>query len=196
SVRESQRSREKRLIGWQTAELLREKGVVTMIIDGGTTTREVARHLRPDHAVTVITDSIDIAYELRDVPNVTLLVTGGMVRKGAYNLFGPHAERMFENLHVEVCIMGASGISLTDGARKLDVEANPLRKKMIEASDELWIVVDSSKFDGKGLATVATLSEIHVVITDSGISPAVHRQLEEMGVRVVVGERVARARTS
>ena len=107
---------EKQRIGAMTAELVADTGC--MILDAGTTTLEVARHLKPSQPLRVITDSVEIAYELRNRDNVTVLVTGGIMNPEAYNMYGGFAEQMLRSMHAQVCVMGVIGLTVQEGANK------------------------------------------------------------------------------
>lgn len=175
---------EKKLIGMKVAELVEYSGCI--VLDNGTTTLEVARNLRPSQPLRVITDSIEIAYELRDRNNITVLVTGGILRHDAYNLYGTFAEHMLESVHAQVCILGASGFTIKEGLTKHDVEALPVRKKMIEISHKIICIADSSKFGVTGLVSVCPADRVDVLVTDSGIDLEFKKSLEDMGIEVII----------
>ncbi|BDG60156.1 DeoR/GlpR family DNA-binding transcription regulator [Caldinitratiruptor microaerophilus] len=186
SVRALQQVPQKQSIGRATARLL--ANMSTAILDGGTTTLEVARALNPTRHLRVITDSVEIAWELRDRENVTVILTGGIMRRSAYNLFGSLAEQALAGLHAEVCVMGCSGLSLTEGLTKHDIEALPVRRRMVEVSSRLIVVADSTKLGRVGLVAVCGVDRIHTLVTDSGIPPAFRAALEEQGVEVIIAD--------
>jgi len=175
---------EKRRIGAKAAELVMDSGC--LILDGGTTTLEVARHLKPRKPLRVITDSIEIAYELRDRENVTVLVTGGILKPEAYNLYGGFAEHMLRSMHAQVCVMGVIGLTIQEGLTKHDIEALPIRQKMVEISRQLICVADSSKFGVTGLVSVCPVDQLDTLITDDGIQPDFKKALENLGIKVVI----------
>lgn len=184
AARAAQHPTEKQLIGRAAAQLIGTMG--TVIIDSGTTTLEVARALEPSQPLRVVTDSLEIAWELRDRANVMVIMTGGVVRPGAYNLYGPQAEQAMLGLHTQACVMGATGISPDQGLTKHDIEALPVRRRMVEASRQTIAVADSSKLGAVGLVKICDIEEIDTLVTDSGISPALQEAFERAGVRVVI----------
>lgn len=184
SARAEEHSSQKEKIGQKAAELIENSGCI--ILDAGTTTLEVAKYLRPKVPLRVITDSIEIAYELRDRENVVVLITGGIMRPDSYNLYGGFAEQMLSSMHAEVCVMGAIGLSLREGLTKHIIEALPIRQKMVEISHRLICVADSSKFDVTGLVSICPIERIDVIITDNGIEPAFKNSLEELGIEVII----------
>jgi len=186
SSRAEQHITQKHKIGRKAAELIENSGCA--ILDAGTTTLEVARCLKPRKPLRIITDSIEIAYELRDRENVTVLVTGGILRNESYNLYGGFGEYMLNAMHAQVCVMGASGLTLREGLTKHDIEALPIRQKMIEISHDLVCLADSSKFDVTGLVSICPIDRVDTLITDNGIKPEFKKALEDMGIEVIIAE--------
>jgi DeoR family transcriptional regulator, aga operon transcriptional repressor len=61
-----------------------------------------------------------------------------------------------------------------------------LNKAMIRTAQKTIILTDSSKFGRRGFGKICPLSDIDQIITDDGISPAVIRDLENMGIEVII----------
>ena len=85
---------EKIRIGRAAAELVQPGE--TIILDSGTTTAEVARHLKrmKIQSLTVITNALNIAVELADAPGISLIMIGGLLRPVSCSFVGPQAEAM------------------------------------------------------------------------------------------------------
>lgn len=159
-----------------------------IILDTGTTTLEVAKCLKPSKNLRVITDSLEIAYELKDRENITVLISGGILNHNSYNMYGTFGEYMLSNMHAQICVMGATGLTIREGLTKHEIEALPIRKKMIDISHEVVCVVDSSKFDYSGLVSICPIDRIDVVITDSGIKSDTKKMLENLGIKVILSD--------
>lgn len=185
-ARSQHRAEQKAAIGRAAARLVEDVG--TVILDAGTTTLEVARALNPSQKLRVVTDSLDIAWELRDRENVTVILSGGILRKGAYNLYGSMAEQAMAGLHAQLCVMGCSGLTLEEGLTKHDIEAEFVRKRMVEASQRLVVVADSSKLGVTGLVSICALEEIDVLVTDKEIPAEFQQMLEEHGIQVIIAD--------
>lgn len=183
--RAPQHSDEKARIAQKAVEFIAEAGCI--VLDAGTTTLTVARYLYPQRPLRVITDGIEIAYELRDRENVTVYVCGGILHPLSYNLCGGIGEQMLENMHAQICVMGAVGIGVKAGLTKHDVEAFPIKKRMIDISHQLICVLDSSKINVTGLYSVCPIDRVDVVITDSGIHKDSQTTLEAAGCKVITG---------
>lgn len=184
SSRAVQHTEEKIRIAEKAVDLVSEAGCI--ILDSGTTTLEIAKRLKPQQSLRVITDSVEIAYELRDRDNVSVLVTGGLLKPGSYNMYGGFAEHMLQSMHAQICVMGAIGISIREGLTKHAIEALPLRRKMVEISRRLICVADSSKINVTGLVSVCPIASVDILVTDDGIEPDVRAEFEDAGVEVIV----------
>jgi DeoR/GlpR family transcriptional regulator of sugar metabolism len=84
--------------------------------------------------------------------------------------------------------MGAIGLSQREGLTKHDIDALPIRKKMIEISRKVICVADSSKLNVSGLVTVCPMDRINTLITDGGIGAAFKNVLEEAGIEVIIAD--------
>ncbi|NPV53897.1 MAG: DeoR/GlpR transcriptional regulator [Firmicutes bacterium] len=185
--RERENREEKRKIGVATAQLIGDRE--TIIIDTGTTLREVARHIRASY-LNVFTNSIPVALELLEKPNVEVYLIGGKLRAGELSLSGHIAEEILMEFHVDKAIVGAGGLSIREGLTDYHIEEASIRRFMIKASSKVIVATDHTKLGKVALANVAPLSSIHVLVTDSGISPEDKAKFTEAGIQVIIADYV------
>lgn len=156
---------EKERIGAAAAQLVADGGVV--ILDCGTTTLEVARHLaaRPD--VSLITNDLNIGMELCRRHHPQGYVLGGTLSTPHRCLVGPEVESALSEIRADRLFLGTDAV--TDG-RLMERSSLlvPAKQAMIRAAREVVLVADSSKFGQSGLSPVCDLSAIHRVVTDEG----------------------------
>ncbi len=176
---------EKVKIGKAAAKLIKESD--TLIVDSGTTTLEVIRNIDPSLSnVTVITNALNIANQLVSMPNVNLIIPGGVLRKNSLSLIGPLAEKSFRNFFVDKVFLGVDGFDMMNGISTPNIEEAYLNQIMIEVAREVIVVADSSKFLRKSLAFICKLDRIDTVITDSGISDEDKKRLEDAGIKIII----------
>jgi DeoR family transcriptional regulator, aga operon transcriptional repressor len=176
---------EKVKIGKAAAKLIKESD--TLIMDSGTTTLEIIRNIEPSlNNVTVITNALNIANQLVSMPNVNLIIPGGVLRKNSLSLIGPLAEKSFRNFFVDKVFLGVDGFDTMNGISTPNIEEASLNQIMIEVAREVIVVADSSKFLRKSLAFICKLDRIDTVITDSGISDEDKKRLEDAGIKVII----------
>jgi DeoR/GlpR family transcriptional regulator of sugar metabolism len=173
---------EKRRIGRLAAGLVEDEQ--TLILDGGSTVAEVARHLL-GRRLHIVTNSLPIAEIFYDSRTVELTLTGGFLYPRLGVLLGPFCEQMLETVSADVLIMGSGGIT-ESGLSNNNTLIVGSERKMIHASSQVIIVADHSKFGRKALVPLAPLEEADVIVTDSAAPEEYCRLVEERGVRLVV----------
>lgn len=177
---------EKKKIGKLAAQLVRDGE--TLMIDGGTTTLQVARNIKRKKNIIVVTDAVNLAMELQGSDEIETMLVGGTLRKKTFVLVGPVAEEALEKFRADKVILGMSALSIKEGL----FTANPLEAKvkkiMISCGGELIIVADSSKIGKRAFVFVAPVSDVSKLITDNKIFPADIKTLEDQGVEVLIAE--------
>jgi DeoR family transcriptional regulator, aga operon transcriptional repressor len=184
-VKESQHHEEKVLIGQAAAALVREGQ--TVLLDSGTTTLEVARAIRNRKLarVTVITNSLTIAWELSAVAEMNLIMIGGILRHISRSFAGPQAAKLLADLRVDHFFLGVDGLEPEMGPSTPDILEAELNAAMIRSAREVSVVTDSSKIGRSSLSLIAPMTSVHRIITDSGISEGHRLALEAKGVEVI-----------
>jgi DeoR family transcriptional regulator, aga operon transcriptional repressor len=182
--RSAHREEEKRRIATAAAERIAEGAAVGL--SGGTTTTEVARAIAERRDLTVVTNALNIAWELAVRPNVKLVLTGGVVRGKSYELVGPLAEASLPLINLDMVIMGTDGISLEAGlTTHHEVEAHTNRALIARAGRTI-VVADSTKIGMVAFARICEVQEVHELITDSRAPKETVTQLEDAGVVVSI----------
>ncbi len=186
SFKEALHHAEKVRIGQAAARLLQPNE--TAVIDSGTTTLEIARHLKllKLKGLTVITNALNIAAELTEVPNLSLIMIGGILRQVSNSFVGPQAEHMLSDLYADHSFLGVDGLDPEAGPTTPDILEAQLNNVMIRVSREVTIVADASKIGRRSLSPIGSLSSIRRLITDNRIDPDVARVLERKGLEVIV----------
>lgn len=162
-------SSEKQQIGKKAAEFI--KPGQSIIFDNSTTAFETARHLRGIPKLTIYTTNIEIASLVSDFPDVILYCSGGHYFSDSKGFIGSHAENFVASVKADLCIIGASGISIETGITNPYSMHTVLQRKIIESAKQRIIVADHSKFEKTAMEKAADFSEIDMIITDSGIHP-------------------------
>ncbi len=176
-------SREKLAIGKKAVELISDND--TIILDSGTTTVEIAKNINGIQNLTVITNALNIAGQLiRDEIKVILL--GGILRTSSLSLIGPIGEYNMRNFYCDKCFLGVDGIDSQSGIFTPNLEEANLNRLMIDASKEVIIVTDSTKFKRKSFAHIAPISKVDIIITDSNIPEDEFKNLQNKGIKVIL----------
>lgn len=173
---------EKRRIGEAAAGFVQDGD--TIILDGGSTTLQIARNLRSRSDITVATASIHIALELLRPPGTDVLMLGGMVRATSASVVGPYAEQMLRDHTFRKLFLAGDGFDVGYGLTTTNTMEAHLNRRMIDSAHQTFVVVDSSKIGRRGLSRICGVEAINTLVIDDGIPNEVVQRLEDHGVRV------------
>lgn len=173
---------EKGLIAQAAVQRITDGAV--LLLDGGTTTLEVARRLQ-GRALQVVTNSLPIAAMLSGSSQMDLIMMGGYVYPKTGVALGPLTIAMLEKVHVQQAILSVSGIT-PRGLFNSNLLLVETERAMMRCADEVVVVADHTKLDRSSLALLCPLSAVDTLIVDPGIKPEQRRWIEEAGVRLVV----------
>jgi DeoR family fructose operon transcriptional repressor len=164
------------------AELPQEGAI---ILDAGTTTARLAQALPTDRELTVVVNSPVLATILGPRPNITVLLLGGRLRGRTLAAVDDWALRPLADLYVDVAFMGTNGCSAERGLTTPDQAEAAVKRAMIAAARRVVVLADHTKVGNDNLARFGSISDVDVLITDSGLDAELATELEEAGVRVV-----------
>ncbi|MDO8587305.1 MAG: DeoR/GlpR family DNA-binding transcription regulator [Armatimonadota bacterium] len=177
---------EKELIGRVAAGLVRPGDCV--MLDGGFTTYQVARHL-PVGDLTVVTNSLDVAQAIATRKDVSLVVLGGLLLVESGATSGPTTESQIAELAADKAILGANAFSPEDGLFADMQLVAEVKKAMIRSCSEIIVVADASKLGKSALYRAAPLDAIGTLVTDDRADEAALEEIRQAGVKVVVASR-------
>ena len=183
-VKQLQHRAEKLRIAEAAARLIRDGE--TIVLDSGTTTAEIARRIRTLElsSVNVITNALNIAALLIDLPSVRLIMPGGILRRESNSLSGHMAEAALANLQADRLYLGADGVDPQIGVMTPHLLEAQLNAKMIHISRQVVVVADSSKFMRRNISMIARVEQIHMLITDRAAPAEAVEELRQRGVEV------------
>ena len=187
SVREICASTEKQAIARQTASLISEGE--TVLLDGGTTTLEVARHLVA-RTLQVVTNSLPIASLLMNQDRIELIFIGGYVYPKTGVALGDQAVEALRNIYVSRLVMSAGGVT-SEGLFNSNALLVDTERQMIRAAEHVMLVADHTKFGQRALSHLCPLDEVDQVVTDTGLSGEWQDVLSERGIIVRLAESAA-----
>ncbi len=181
SEREIERIEQKRKIAEKAMEWI-EVGDQIML-DASTTAWQMAKIL-PDIPLTVVTNSVKVVMELAGKDNIQVISVGGNLAVRSLSFVGPLAERSLDSYHVGKLFMSCGGCHLEYGISETTEEQARVKAKMIANSDELILLVDSSKFQKRAFTKIAPVRVADMLITDAEADPGIVEQIEALSVSV------------
>lgn len=164
-------------------------------INGGTTTTEVARALgRLDRlqvssdvpGVTIVTNALNVAYELSVREHVKIVVTGGVPRRQSYELIGPLVASSLHDFSLDLAVLGVDGLSGKFGATTVHEGEAEASRQLAAVAHEVVVVADSTKLGRSTFARILPLDKVDVLVTDAPVTGELAAELATAGVRVIV----------
>ncbi len=181
-ARRSQASLEKQQIARRAASLISPGE--TILLDGGTTTLEVARHLA-GKSLQVVTNSLPIASLLMNSSEVELIFIGGYVYPRTGVALGEQAVEALKSMHVSRLVMGTGGVT-AEGLFNSNALLVETERQMIRVADRVMLVADSSKFGQRALSHLCPLDAVHQIVTDEGVSSEWRQVIQSSGLEIDV----------
>ena len=183
AARREQAPAAKAAIADATVDLLRDGQVI--LLDAGTTTLEVARHLPGSLQATVITNSPPIAVALAEHPSVEVTMLGGILDKDAQALVGAATVEALRSVRADVLILGVCSVHPEIGITVPDLEESYVKRAMIANAVEVVAVSSADKLGSAGPYVVGSVDELtHLVTEHSSALPDLD-PYRALGVEVV-----------
>ena len=157
---------------------------MTVLLDTGSTTLEVARAIAGLPKLTVLTTSLMIAAALHTQESIELILLGGTVRKDSPDLSGPLTEENLGRFRVNLAVLGADGVS-ADGVFTESMNVARVSRAIVKAAERAVLTIDGSKFGRAALVRYAEWQDFNQVITDKGVPAQVRKWLNRKGPEVV-----------
>ena len=177
---------EKRIIGACAAKLITPKD--SILIASGTTMHYFSRQIHSIEHLTAITASLQVSEILSQDPDIDIIQLGGLLRHSSLSVVSKYAEAMLSNFSCSKLYMGVDGIDLDFGITTTDMMEANLNRVMMKTAQKTIILADSSKFGRRGFSKISDMEDIDHIITDSKISEATAKRIEELGIELTIAE--------
>lgn len=156
----------------------------TIVLDSGTTTRYIARHLAAKRGVTVVTTSLAVVEELAGSPSVEVRLTGGLYRRSSHDLSGNAVVDSLAGMHADKTFFGAAALSFQKGVMNFDAE---MPRAFLGAGRERILVIDSSKVGTEAVYRLCAVEKCDMVITDKDIRASDLTKLRKLTSVLIAG---------
>jgi DeoR/GlpR family transcriptional regulator of sugar metabolism len=160
----------------------------TIFIDGGNVTRYLAEFCSDKTGTMVITNATTILDILEHNPEITLISTGGVLRRNSSSLVGPTAENLLRDIRVDKLFLTVSGVSIDFGLSHSSVSEVSIKKAMIKSARQVILLADHTKFNQESFTQIAPLNVVDILITDNGLPASSRLQLNGAGIEVIIAQ--------
>ncbi|SDX71430.1 DeoR/GlpR family DNA-binding transcription regulator [Paenibacillus sp. CF384] len=181
-LRETVHVAEKQLIAVEAAKFVAPNDRI--VLDASTTAWHLAVQL-PDIPLTVLTNSLKVAFVLSEKKNVVVISTGGMLVPNSLSFVGPLAEQSLEEYHVDKAFISCKGAHMERGISESNELQARVKRKMIGMAEQVYLLADYSKFNTQAFMTITSWDRIDRLITDAETSAEDVQQLRRRSIEVI-----------
>lgn len=186
STRERQNKEEKLLISKKAEQLISNSQCI--LLDASSTALELAKRLKNNpnpKRLTIVTNGIYTALELRDITKYTVILIGGVIRADSGALESTIDSGVLRKINVDMMFTSASGFDYENGLTDFNVYEVELKKEMVKASNKIIALLDHTKFGKKSIFSFASINQVDTIITDNNTSEDDKLKLLEYKVKLL-----------
>jgi len=197
-VRMRQHPTEKDQIGALAATLVSDNSV--LMLNAGTTTLSVVRHLSERRDLTIATNNLRIAAEISPNTVRDIYVFGGSVRLGGQATIGPVSLQFPGGrdlqLRCDLALISVGAVSARDGYSTSNLAEAIMMGEMMERAAKVAILADSSKFTQPLFAQIAELDHADYLVTDAKPPADLAHALKQAHVDVLIARAATHIETA
>jgi DeoR/GlpR family transcriptional regulator of sugar metabolism len=158
---------------------------MTVMIDIGTSTLQLARHLH-GRKITAVTTNLAVVEELLPDPDIELVLPGGIVRRNYRSLVGVLAEDSLRQIKSDILFLGTSGVDTEIGVWDTTMVEVPIKRLMIAGAAEVVLIADAAKFSMTGMVRVCGPESIDYIVTDAPLPASARSAVDAAGIEVMI----------
>jgi len=167
NIRKDKNKKEKKEIAKKAVSLINDGD--TVFLDASSSAFYLAEEILNLQNITVITNSNTIVTELAKNEGITVISTGGMLRRNSLSFVGPLTNTNIKNYNANKAFLSCKGVSVKHGATEVNELESETKKNMVEKSEEVYILAKVTSVNEVGLSQFASIEEINKVITSDEI---------------------------
>lgn len=183
-IRQQRQAPEKERIGAYAAGLIHTGDAI--FLDTSSTALAIARHLRGQREITVITNSLAVAEELAENPGVNTVMPGGTLQRDTLSLIGTEGLTILNRYNIRMGFFGAHGISDPEGLTDVSASEAEVKQQVVAQCRQVIAILDATKWGRVGAASFAPLGKIHSIITDQPGPDALAAAIQSYGIHIQI----------
>ena len=175
---------DKQALGRAGAAMVQPGQVV--LLDGGTTALQLARHLPVDLRATFVTHSPQVALELATKPHLDIVMLGGRLFRHSMVNVGSTVIEAVRQLRADVYFMGVTGAHATAGLSTGDFEEAATKRALHVSASETVVLASSEKLGAASPFVIADLQDIAALVVPAATAQTQLAALRATGVKVLL----------
>lgn len=157
-----------------------------VLLDGGTTALQLAQHLAPDLRATIVTHSPVIATALAMHAHIDIIMLGGKLFRHSMVNMGAQTVEAVSQLHVDLYVMGVTGVHPTSGLTTGDYEEAALKRAFHARAAETVVLASSEKLLTASAYAIAPLQALSALVITTHTSNETRRTFEALGIKLLL----------
>jgi DeoR/GlpR family transcriptional regulator of sugar metabolism len=170
-------------IGRAAAALVRPSQVV--LLDGGTTALQLARHMVRGLKATIVTHSPTVAVELANHPDITVELIGGRLFRHSMVAVGAVASEAIGRIRADLYFMGVTGIHPELGLTTGDAEEAAIKRALSRQAAETIVLASREKLGAASPFQIAPLTEASAMVVEADVPDETVEPYRRAGVTLI-----------
>jgi DeoR/GlpR family transcriptional regulator of sugar metabolism len=146
----------------------------------------LARELSMKKNVKIMTTNVFIARQFRRKKDTHIILLGGIYQHQSETLVGKITKACIDQININKAFIGIDGYSAKTGFTLRDLYRAEISSYIVEKSQEVFIVTDSSKFGKTELTNVCYPKDIQHLATDKDLNKNYQDELSKSGVDLIL----------
>ena len=136
--------------------------------------------------VTVLTNNLEFLIQAVPYAGLQVFSLSGELDRSTLSFTGPHALEVLKSYNISKAFMAATGISVHAEVSNTVPAESVVKKLAIARSQEVYLLLDSSKFNQTSMVTYSSFSNVDVLITDKQPTDDLLISLQKNHVEIVL----------
>ena len=156
----------------------------TIFVAGGSTMACLAESLEDKRELTIITNAHNVASELAKAPGVSIIMTGGVLRKRDMSLIGPLAEQVLHQMPIEAAFMSVHGVRADSGLTTIFAPEASTMRVVVDVAPRLIVVAEAYKVGRTQPIALGPATAADLLVTDADPASDEVKRLAAAGVAI------------
>ena len=162
-TRSLQNIKEKKAIAQYASNLIEDEDVI--FLDASTTVYGICEYI-VNKTLTIITNSIRVAQYFNTAQNITVILTGGILRYATLSLIGSDSEESLKKYNTNKLFISAKALSYENGLTDVNMFEINTKKVAMENTSNIIVLLDHTKINKTSLKKVCDIKNISKIIID------------------------------
>lgn len=141
----------------------------TILLESGSSVSLMAQALSDRKNLNIITNNAFVARQLKDSPNVNVILMGGMFQKESETMVGPMVVNYLQYYNFSKVFLGMDGFTEEGGVMCRDFDRAEVMSLFVEKGKKIYVLSDSEKIGKTAVRSICRAEDVDCLITDDKI---------------------------